>query len=108
MKEVDPISGLVDKLSLDYPNNKTEHAISNECQRIARLLIEKNRAYGNSALEPNNIFSRATATEQLATRIDDKLNRIKKGHEFPGDDTVIDLIGYLILYRIACSDDKIR
>lgn len=106
MKEINPLSGL-EEADLDWPKNNTELAISNECQRIARLLIEKNRAYGNSALEPNNIFSRATATEQLATRIDDKLNRIKKGHEFPGDDTLIDLIGYLILYRIARSDDKI-
>lgn len=100
MKEVEPISGLIDKLDLDYPKNKTEHAISNECQRIARLLIEKNRAYGNSFEKPLSIFSKSSAEEQIFTRIDDKLNRIKSGSEYPGDDTILDLAGYLILLLV--------
>ena len=41
--------------------------------------IHKNRKYGNSALKPNRIFSKCSATEQLLVRIDDKLNRIMKG-----------------------------
>lgn len=71
------------------------------CHEIAHMLIKKNIAYGNSALEPINIFSRSSALEQLSTRIDDKLNRVKRGSEYPGDDTILDLIGYLVLYRIA-------
>lgn len=86
---------------------QAQTAILNECNRIASFLIDKNKAYGNSFADPINIFSKATPIEQLATRIDDKLNRIKKGSEFPGDDTILDLIGYLILYRISSSDDKI-
>ena len=71
------------------------------CHEIAHMLIKKNIAYGNSALDPINIFSKASALEQLSTRIDDKLNRVKRGSEYPGDDTILDLIGYLVLYRIA-------
>jgi hypothetical protein len=47
------------------------------------------------------VFSRADAQEQLLVRIDDKLSRIARGHEFENDDTVLDLIGYLILLRVA-------
>lgn len=71
------------------------------CHEIAHMLVKKNIAYGNSALDPINIFSKASALEQLSTRIDDKLNRVKRGSEYPGDDTILDLIGYLVLYRIA-------
>ena len=85
---------------LDY-ENEVHRKIRKECDKIAAMLINKNKSYGNSALEPCHIFSKANAKLQLSVRIDDKLNRIKKGNEYPGDDTVLDLIGYLILYRIC-------
>lgn len=67
---------------------------------IRRMLIEKNVAYGNSALEPVRIFSRADAVEQINVRLDDKLSRLKRGHA-AGEDVIRDLIGYLVLLRIA-------
>ena len=81
--------------------------ISAECREIERVLLEKNTAYGNSALEPLRIFSRADATEQIRVRIDDKLSRLARG-QAAGEDVVLDLIGYLILLRIAmrCEDDQ--
>lgn len=75
--------------------------IENKCDEIKQFLLDKNKSYGNSALEPINIFSKNKAIEQIAVRIDDKLNRLKKGSEYPGDDTVKDLTGYLILYMIV-------
>ncbi len=71
------------------------------CHEIAHMLIEKNISYGNSALEPTRIFSTADATEQLKVRIDDKLNRVKNNQGYAGDNDIDDLIGYLILYKIA-------
>jgi len=67
------------------------------CNSIKRLLLEKNKAYGNSAAEPVRIFSKADPLEQIKVRIDDKISRLAKGNEYPGDDTVKDLAGYLIL-----------
>lgn len=67
---------------------------------VGDLLIEKNKAYGNSFAEPANIFSSSSAMEQLGVRIDDKLARVQRGHEYPGDDTIIDLLGYLVLLYI--------
>ena len=71
---------------------------------IAQMLIEKNISYGNSALDPIRIFSTADSTEQLKVRIDDKLNRVKNNKGFAGDNDIDDLIGYLILYKIAKSN----
>ena len=75
--------------------------ISVACDNIKRLLLEKNISYGDSFSSPINIFSKATATEQLAIRIDDKLNRLAKGSGYGDEDTILDLIGYLILYKIS-------
>jgi len=72
---------------------------------MATLLVEKNTAYGNSALDPVRIFSKADTLEQLYVRLDDKINRVKQGHEFPGDDTIRDIIGYCTLILIAREDN---
>ncbi len=71
-----------------------------ECDALCELLLEKNRAYGDSALEPIRLFSKADATEQLRVRIDDKLSRVARGSA-AGEDVVMDLLGYFILLRIA-------
>ena len=71
------------------------------CTQIEKMLIEKNLAYGDSALDPVRIFSKATNIEQLLVRIDDKLSRFARGTDYPGDNDIDDLIGYLILLNIA-------
>ena len=88
--------------------NETELKISVVCDDIKKLLIHKNRKYGNSALKPNRIFSKCSATEQLLVRIDDKLNRIMKGAGLlaTDEDVVKDLIGYLVLLKISMESDK--
>lgn len=68
---------------------------------ITKMLIEKNRKYGNSALKPQRIFSKASATEQIKVRIDDKLSRMKNQQNDEDEDVISDLIGYLILLKIA-------
>lgn len=68
---------------------------------IGTTLVEKNLAYGNAVLDPVRVFSKADRLEQINTRIDDKLSRIQRGHEYPGDDTIRDLIGYLTILLIA-------
>lgn len=72
-----------------------------ECMYTAGFLLGKNIAYGNSALEPSRIFSKASTLEQLYVRIDDKLNRFIKGSDYPGDNDIDDLLGYLVLLKIA-------
>ena len=77
------------------------NAILTNCLTIAQMLIEKNITYGDSALDPVRIFSKADPVEQLRVRIDDKLSRLMKGTEYVGDNDIDDLIGYLVLLKIA-------
>jgi hypothetical protein len=65
------------------------------------MLQDKNVAYGDSALDPVRIFSKSNAIEQLLVRVDDKLSRFARGTEYPGDNDIDDLIGYLVLLKIA-------
>ena len=81
----------------------TQIEIAAICEDVKELLLYKNKKYGNSALEPARIFSKASAVEQLLVRIDDKLNRIQKGAGLSGEDedVIMDLIGYLVLLKIG-------
>jgi hypothetical protein len=75
--------------------------IARKCDEIKELLLEKNAAYGNSALDPLRIFSRASPLEQIKVRLDDKLSRIVRGAETSiKEDTPRDMCGYLILYMV--------
>jgi hypothetical protein len=82
-------------------NTSTQHTIANVCNNIKDMLIEKNKSYGDSALDPIRIFSKANSDEQIKIRIDDKLSRISRGSEFYGDNDLDDLIGYLILLKVS-------
>jgi len=80
--------------------DRTQADIVAECDALKEMLLEKNRAYGDSALDPVRIFSKADPVEQILVRIDDKLSRLKRGHA-AGEDVERDLLGYLVLLRIA-------
>ena len=66
---------------------------------VRTMLVQKNQAYGDAALNPVRIFSKADPLEQLKVRIDDKLSRLARG-ENAGEDVIHDLLGYLVMYRI--------
>lgn len=87
-------------------SKETEDQIDLVVGEIRDMLIAKNRAYGDSALDPVRVFSKHNAIEQIYVRIDDKLSRVKRGHEYPGDDTILDLVGYLVLLLIAKERDE--
>ena len=69
-------------------------------KEIEDLLVEKNESYGDSALNPVKVFSDLDVDERLNVRIDDKLQRLSSGREFGQEDTVQDLMGYLVLKRV--------
>ena len=88
--------------------SETQAQISAICDDVKELLLYKNSKYGNSALEPVRIFSKASNIEPLLGRIDDKLNRIQKGAGLlaEDEDVVMDLIGYLVLLKIALKKQE--
>jgi hypothetical protein len=97
------------------PRNVEEEAARDSFEQALRdvlednriFLIGKNKEYGDSALNPLRIFSRADAKEQLLVRIDDKLSRIKRG-DATKEDTHKDLRGYLNLLEILKRREKAK
>lgn len=79
----------------------TQKRITEICDEVKTILLEKNRKYGDSALNPKRVFSKAPPIEQIKVRIDDKISRIMSAQDDDTEDAELDLIGYLILKRVA-------
>lgn len=87
----------------------TQKIIKDVGQEVINLLLEKNQNYGDTANNPPQIFSKLSAKEGILARIDDKLSRIKKLGFFDpvsSEDTLKDLIGYLILLKVQIEKEQ--
>jgi hypothetical protein len=80
---------------------QTQVDIATTCDAIKDLLLEKNRKYGDSALNPVRVFSKSDPLEQIRVRLDDKLSRLRNQATDEDEDVISDLIGYLVLYKVA-------
>jgi len=74
-------------------------------EAMKSLLLEKNKKYGDSALNPKRRFSKLDSTQGILIRLDDKLNRIENNPELQVND-VSDMIGYLVLLLISMDVTK--
>lgn len=82
---------------------------------MTELQLDKNKKYGNAALEPLGIFFRAehikdTKTAGICCRLDDKLMRVRNSGCLRIND-ICDIIGYLNLLLIsmgASRDDILK
>ena len=100
--EKDYINKLNNVLNVSREEFTTRDLILQESEAVTNLLLLKNEAYGDSALNHAGIFAGGDAVHNLCCRIDDKLMRIKmRGITDETEDTVQDLIGYLILLKVA-------
>ena len=88
------------------PPSDTAARIRARCNEVADLLVEKNAAYGDSALRPIGIFAPGRATDLIRVRIDDKLSRIANRPDAFGEDPIFDLLGYLVLLTLALEDER--
>ena len=85
----------------------TKSSIKSRCKQLEELLLSKNEKYGDAALEPLNVFSKANSVSSIKARIDDKLKRIQNSGLIDHDeDTLLDLTGYLILLMIAKENES--
>lgn len=74
---------------------------------VEQFLKAKNARYGNSVLDPVRIFSSCSDEEQILVRIDDKLSRIKAAQGAQDDeDTLLDLLGYLVILLLRRRGHK--
>jgi hypothetical protein len=84
--------------------DETQKAIADIGVRLACLVVYKNRRYGNSALDPVEVFAKGITPQQRRyVRMDDKLNRIISGNTVTDDkeDPRVDLAGYLLLDLVS-------
>ncbi len=81
--------------------NETQKAIHDVCMDMSAFLIAKNRKYGDSVCNPVRCFSKASMLEQINVRLDDKISRIMSAQHDDIEDAEKDLLGYLIIKRVA-------
>ena len=85
----------------------TKDKLIKKCEDLKVLLLKKNKAYGDSALNPAAIFSKLQASEALKIRLDDKLKRIQNvGVSDETEDTLMDCAGYMVLLMIALDNES--
>lgn len=84
----------------------SQKRIEDVCESIKSTLLEKNRKYGDAALNPVKVFSKLDPVEQIKVRLDDKLKRVQNSQDDEDEDPIVDLIGYLVLLRIALEDRR--
>jgi len=65
-------------------------------EEICDMLEEKNSSYGDNIADPVNVFSNLPQKVALEVRIDDKISRIARGDDYGDEDTLKDLVGYLL------------
>jgi len=78
----------------------SQEKISEIYDALKKMQLEKNKRYGDSALKPNNIFSKLDSQSSIKIRLDDKLSRIMNNNELKVND-ISDIIGYLVLLLIS-------
>lgn len=77
--------------------NELKNSVLNN---VSEVLIEKNRKYGNAALEPIGLFYKGDSTTSITIRIDDKISRVKNAEVLRKND-MFDLLGYTLLLGIS-------
>lgn len=88
-----------------YGEVPTQRKIREITDAMKDLLLYKNQKYGDSAINPIEIFTKHlkttdTKTAAILVRIDDKLSRVKNADTLRSND-ICDLIGYLTLLNVA-------
>lgn len=94
------IADLADQLGI----STFEQNVRRILDGVADIVVARNKEYGNSALDPVQVFSKSGRMEQLKVQLDHKLSRIARGGD-PGIDTLRDLIGYEVLYIMAMETE---
>lgn len=84
----------------------TNDKIKSTLKELSQFLVKKNIDYGDSLQNPIQVFQK-NKIDGILGRIDDKLNRIKTvGINDETEDTIDDLIGYLVHLKIMLDAEK--
>ena len=84
---------------------QSQKKIVDVCDNMKSLLLYKNQKYGDSALNPNNIFYKGDSANSIKIRLDDKIGRVRNNDETKVND-VADIVGYCILLLVSMNVSK--
>lgn len=94
---------------MDNLVERAEPLIKHIFDTVRDMVVEKNRSYGGSMLKPG-LFGPKDPEERIWCRISDKLARLQAGNSYPGDNDLIDLMGYfagiLVLRTMSSTDSE--
>ena len=101
-----PVKSMIERYgNMEYTD--TQNKIIEICDGIKELLLEKNKRYGDAALNPDKIFSKLDASEGIRIRLNDKIARIKNSIEPKlAINDLSDIQGYLVLLMISYNYTK--
>lgn len=81
--------------------------IEAQYRRMCEKQIAKNEDYGNSAFEDIEVLGRKIpAIDACLSRMSDKIKRLQSNElrvDETMDDTLVDLVGYIVIYNILKS-----
>lgn len=84
----------------------TAELIVKVCDDLKNLLLEKNAAYGDAVHQKGPLFD-VDPVVGIQSRINDKLRRIQNtGLNKDTEDSLTDLMGYLVHLKIALNRKK--
>ncbi len=88
----------------ENPNwTETQKGMDRVLSEWKKILFHKNKKYGDSAINPNMVFSHADAGEAILVRLNDKIARVtnrEKGTK-PAKNDMCDIGCYIALYHVA-------
>ncbi len=90
---------------MSYLPGSTQAKIVEVTLAMQELLLEKNKRYGDAAINPANTFSKLSGQDSIKIRLDDKLKRVQSSEETRVND-VCDIIGYCTLLLISMGVSK--
>lgn len=100
------------KLSDEYMHTHMKEALYTDTQQklidvldgMKNLLLYKNKKYGDSAINPKQIFYKGDATNSILIRLDDKIGRVMSNpDDKPRVNDVADIIGYCTLLLVSMN-----
>src|SRR5687768_2901710 len=89
-----------------FAEQQFQKEVTEILHELREMLFAKNRKYGDAALNPQRTFAKSSPVELINVRLDDKLSRIKARQGDEDEDPEWDMMGYLVLKRIAQNREK--
>ena len=105
----DAVSNYYNHIKETINNNKDKESsdrIKRKFDSIRDLVLEKNRLYGDAALNPYSVFSEISPADRLRSRIDEKISRYRNRKEGDQESPLVDLVGCLVLLILAEEDER--